>query len=490
MRIGSVGVLTAWLLAASSSPAQAPESVPGRSAAGAFATGDGWPVNQPGTLPGAGAQPAPPSTPLPVTPPAVVPPSFRPVPAPNGTAQPFIPPAPIRPVPPAVLSVAPIGGDCGNGGCGNGGCGTCGANGSCATCDEPTRMFVNVEYLLWWFRRSLAPPLVEGAAPIQLGQQGFNALATTTFFPKNSEFRWGPLSGVRLSGGMWFNDTVGVDSSGFYLPKKHDGIVLSSAGDPVLGRPILNLGNNTPTLVILAAPNRSFGGVAADSTTQLWGADGNLRIQAVSLLSDRFDLLFGFRYLELKDNLSIQDTSVQLADGTSVSSLDSFQTRNRFYGGQVGGHAHFCCEQATLDVIFKMAMGDMRQESQIDGVTSAALPGLPPVILPGGLLALPTNIGENHKDKFVFVPELTVNLGYRVTRSLTATVGYNLLYVTSVLRAGNDVDLGVNPTLVPFFNGAGAVPMTNVPQQFRPAFLNRASEFFAQGLNFGLTYRF
>ena len=54
MRIGSVGVLTAWLLAASWSPAQAPESAPGRPAAG----GNESPVTLPVTVPGAGAQPA------------------------------------------------------------------------------------------------------------------------------------------------------------------------------------------------------------------------------------------------------------------------------------------------------------------------------------------------------------------------------------------------------------------------------------------------
>ena len=102
---------------------------------------------------------------------------------------------------------------------------------------------------------------------------------------------------------------------------------------------------------------------------------------------------------------------------------------------------------------------------------------------PGGLLALPgSNIGRFSKDRFAVVPEVGLNLGYQVTESVRAFVGYDFLYLSDVVRAGNQIDTRVNTNQLqrPMVAGGPTAP----------AFTFNGSDFWAQGLNFGLEFRY
>jgi hypothetical protein len=103
----------------------------------------------------------------------------------------------------------------------------------------------------------------------------------------------------------------------------------------------------------------------------------------------------------------------------------------------------------------------------------------------GGLLALPTNIGHFSRDRFSVVPEIGVNLGYQLTDHLRAYVGYNFLYWTNVVRPGAQIDRVLDVTLIPNFPVPGAVPTG----QNRPMVPFKENDFWAQGINFGLEFR-
>jgi hypothetical protein len=62
-------------------------------------------------------------------------------------------------------------------------------------------------------------------------------------------------------------------------------------------------------------------------------------------------------------------------------------------------------------------------------------------------------------------------------------VGYSLIYWSSVARAGDQISLDVNQTYLPraFDDPEGPA---------RPAFAWRDTDFWAQGINLGLDYRF
>jgi Putative beta barrel porin-7 (BBP7) len=84
----------------------------------------------------------------------------------------------------------------------------------------------------------------------------------------------------------------------------------------------------------------------------------------------------------------------------------------------------------------------------------------------GGLYTNPNNIGTFDNCGFSVVPQLEFKLGYDLTNHLRATVGYDAMFWTNVLRPGNQIS-----------NFVGAGP------------LNNGSNVWVQGFNVGLEYR-
>ena len=119
----------------------------------------------------------------------------------------------------------------------------------------------------------------------------------------------------------------------------------------------------------------------------------------------------------------------------------------------------------------------MHQIVLIDGVTSSTASGTQR----GGLLALPTNIGRYSRDSFAIVPELGLKVGYNFTDRLRGFVGYDVLYASNVVRPGDQVDTFVNSSFLPPGPGVGA-PL--------PRFQFRQTDFWAQGVSFGLEWRY
>ncbi|MEO8272244.1 MAG: BBP7 family outer membrane beta-barrel protein, partial [Aureliella sp.] len=117
----------------------------------------------------------------------------------------------------------------------------------------------------------------------------------------------------------------------------------------------------------------------------------------------------------------------------------------------------------------------------INGSTSTTVNGTT-TNATGGLLAQRTNIGSYERNQFTMVPELGATLGYQVTQRLRATMGYSLVYMGNVVRPGDQVDLNVNPNLLPPEN----VPFTG---PLRPQFHFVETDYLIHGLNFGGEFR-
>src|SRR5262249_25398852 len=194
----------------------------------------------------------------------------------------------------------------------------------------------------------------------------------------------------------------------------------------------------------------------------------------------RVDVLVGGRYLDLNESLGVQE-SVQEFSGTLASVADRFGTRNQFGGPQAGLSAQFQRGQLFLDLFGKISLGETRQVVQIAGSQVVTNPGMMPMAFTGGLLALATNIGTFRHDSLSFVPELGINVGYQITPRVRAYAGYSLLYWTSVLRPGDQVDLSIDQALIPNFN-----PAARPTGLHRPMVPFKESDYWAQGFNFGL----
>ncbi len=67
---------------------------------------------------------------------------------------------------------------------------------------------------------------------------------------------------------------------------------------------------------------------------------------------------------------------------------------------------------------------------------------------PSGFVASGSNSGQFTRDRFAVVPELGINVGYQITRHVRASVGYTFLYWSSIVRPGDQVDLGLSGTQI------------------------------------------
>jgi hypothetical protein len=101
----------------------------------------------------------------------------------------------------------------------------------------------------------------------------------------------------------------------------------------------------------------------------------------------------------------------------------------------------------------------------------------------GGLFALPSNSGEFRKDAFAVVPEIEVKAGVLLAPWCRATLGYDFLYWSRVLRPGNQIDQNIDLRQVPTAPSFSA----NVSSTF-PRATEKQGSFWAQGVTFGLEF--
>jgi hypothetical protein len=198
-------------------------------------------------------------------------------------------------------------------------------------------------------------------------------------------------------------------------------------------------------------------------------------------------LLIGFRYLNFSDRLTINENLTLLdpifVPGSRVNLTDDFRSSNNFYGLKLGLALEGYRGPWSLEARPQVSLGVLDRETEIRGQTTTFVPGVGTQQLPGGLYALSSNIGEHSSARFAAVPELDVYLGYLIRPNLRLLVGYSLICIPNVQRAGEQIDPVINSQLVP-----PVTPPVTGPQ--RPTFLNHDSVFLVQGLNLGLEWQF
>jgi hypothetical protein len=232
------------------------------------------------------------------------------------------------------------------------------------------------------------------------------------------------------------------------------------------------------------------GRLLVEQTSRLWGADLNVRSCINRTCVARSEWFAGYRHLNLREELRISEFLVAGPNdapqpvGTRIFVQDEFRTRNRFHGGQVGYAVGRRWGRLDADARVSVALGVTAQELEITGSQQVLRPGqATPTAFTGGLLAAGPNLGSFDNDEFSVVPEVTFNVGYLVTPTVRAYVGYNFLYWSNVARPGDQIDRVVDLTFVP---NAPVVPFSGVN---RPQPLFRQTDFWAQGLQFGLELR-
>jgi hypothetical protein len=355
------------------------------------------------------------------------------------------------------------------------------------------RLWVRAEYLLWATPACSLPALVTtspaGTARDIAGR--LDQASTTTLLGNGAGLTSDIRSGARIELGYWLwpCQGLGFEASYIGLGSQSSQFGADSSSYSILARPFYNLqdGSQGADAALIVYPNVANGSISVSLTNQFQTADALLRRHLIQQNGRTIDFLAGYRYGYLQDNLSIDETTTSIdrqsptPSGTTVRTLDQFDTKNRFNGGEVGIVFQQRYRRWSLDLLLKLAVGSTNSQVTINGSTAITPPGSGTTTYSGGLLALPTNIGSYEQNKLSLMPELGITLGYDVTRRLRATLGYTFLYWSNVARPGDQIDTDLNASQLPPGTLEGAA---------HPNFVFHTSDFWAQGMNVGLEYRF
>ena len=97
---------------------------------------------------------------------------------------------------------------------------------------------------------------------------------------------------------------------------------------------------------------------------------------------------------------------------------------------------------------------------------------------------MPSNEGSRSQNAFAVVPEFQTKLGFDITPTIRFTVGYDFMYLSNVIRPTDQIDRNIP-------KGQTYQQDTTQPDSSTvPARMFKATDFYAQGLNVGISARF
>jgi hypothetical protein len=347
---------------------------------------------------------------------------------------------------------------------------------------------VSAEGLLWWVRNGPTPaPLVTTGDPARPTGGVLDDPSTRVLFG-DPGFDYGVSPGARFTVSVF--DRLGIfgaEASAFFLTERRSTFRAASSptGDPRLVLPFFDVSTNVERGVIIANPGTIAGSVDVTSSTLLWGAELNGLFNVIpdgrGLPS--LTLIAGLRYLNLDEDLQIRARSSFLTVSANFLGQDQFDTRNQFFGGQVGTRLGYRCGCLSAELTGLVAVGATDQETRISGFgTFSGVNAASPGTFPGFVFTQPTNLGTFRQQDFSIVPQLQAKFGLDLWKHTRATFGYDLLLWTNVARPGSQMDRSINLTqAAPDLGGTGVLS-----GPARPTPLSNPTNFWAHGFNFGL----
>jgi hypothetical protein len=406
--------------------------------------------------------------------------------------------------------LAAIGG-CSDGSCGTTGCDTCGL--TCGSplgydlCDQgcldgrilclalPSHGWVNVDYMM--FRQS-------GMETPALVTNSINSIAAANvLYGGDNNILSDRLDGIRARFGWWFVNRPNLGIEGEYLTSGENTETFdrSSNGAEILARPFFNVRTGEIASSVVAstvAPrNTTPGRVRVDSSSEFEGVAVRFKrflccnsSSVCSILrggevpvQSRLEATLGWRYYQLDESINIQENKrINGLVRPNFVITDSFSTLNQFNGVELGINWQGRRGYWTLDTLMRVSIGNMRQRVLINGLTTADGIALPAP--QGGVLALSPNItGSPHvRDELGISPELGAALKYQLTQRLELKVGYSFIYMSNVVRPGEQIDFNVDPLWIPSDPPAPG-------GRDNPNFAFNDSAFYIHGLTLGGEYR-
>jgi hypothetical protein len=367
---------------------------------------------------------------------------------------------------------------------------SCGSGcGPVVSCSAGATTWFETETLLWWGKGFAGTPqVVGGNTPSVLPT---NVLAGGDNLVGNQL-----QLGYRFTLGTWLDcdQNYGLMGRVFGLIGDDDTTTYTNGGNTTGLRffdtsPGVN--NLNTYLVNLSIPGvgpgtgTNSGTITVGHRTDLVASDVSLRVRLLGDGLSRGDFIGGYSFLRLDSAYQLSTVVTDginnlTQDGTVLTTTDIFGTKNEFHGGHVGFINQVASGRFSLDLLGKVAMGNMRSTRSISGSFSEDPPIGATVTANRGIFAQSTNSGLMTRDRFTFVPEAGAKLKYQIGQGQFG-VGYTLLVLPSVAMAANQIDTNVssdNFALVPI-----DVPRTPVSKF-------NLDTYFLHGIDLGYTMSF
>lgn len=387
-----------------------------------------------------------------------------------------------------------------DGGCG-GGCSECNdgvdlrfPGGGCITlnCDPCSplnllsrRLYMRAESAFFWGSGQFLPTLVTTSVAdptLPIEEAGLLDDPDTRSLFGGGEVGDDSSNGLRFEAGLWFDDckSRGVLFRMFDSGDNDVGLSTNNTINPIIARNFLDVGPpREQSLVSIAYPNQTTGNINANLSSRAYGGDLLWRSLICQDSLGRWDWIGGYQNARLDESINIVSRTNNLnAPNPILDQEDHFRTRNLFHGANLGLHGQVRDGCWYFGGLFKLGIGNMERRADISGSSTTTV-GTDVARQSQGLLARRTNIGSFQTDTFVWVPEIGLNIGYRLTRRLDFSVGYNMLRLPKVGRVVETLDRELASNL--------SDPLTG---ETRPSFQFRESNFTLHSLDLGLQWAY
>jgi hypothetical protein len=359
------------------------------------------------------------------------------------------------------------------------------------------RFWGSAEYLLWSTKAVPVPtPTITAATNIANPTSGQLGSPDTAVLLGGQSYSMIARSGGRFTIGTWLDPAalLGIEGTYLFIAPTTTLRAVSSNGTVPIGLPFFDVTTGSEGFAPLAIPGLQSGAAFLGLTNRLQSGEfnGTVRLLGVGRLA--LSGLVGFRYIDFQEDLNF-GFAARAGDaaplpGAHFDGFDRFNVNNNFFGGQVGLRGEYRAGSWFVSATGKCALGNVDQTASVSGGFAAFAPTIPfpPTSFTGvgGFYALPTNMGQHTHSAFAVAPEGTVNIGYEFGPRLCVFAGYSFLYINNVERPGTAIQHAVNTSVSPGFVGAGGTLVGPAV----PSFVFTRSDFWAQGVNFGVLLRY
>lgn len=349
--------------------------------------------------------------------------------------------------------------------CGDTGCMPC-----MPICGET--LWVELDFLLWWREGRNFPPLATANDP--------GLLPNAPILFGGDQLKEQARPGGRLEVGWWLDSCQSIGIGGHFvsLGDAETRFSVDSNDMDFLARPFLNVDpavNAQDAQVIFNTAIGQTGSMDLLTDSEFTAADAFVRCLWLRNACSRVDFIFGYQFGRLDEGLVIQ-TQTTDPDLGSFGVMDSILTENEFHGGHFGLQGEYRWGMVGLELMGKFAFGNLQQRAVLSGATSNSTQNS------GLLVQQETNAGVWEQDESAYMHDVGAKLTYYPVERLKLSIGYSLMFISDVLRPGDQIDLAIDGR---FF------PATTAPADAtRPAFDFDSTHFYLHGINVGLECNF